>query len=318
MNAPLQVEGKVAPRSSFAPVRTGFLQRKCACGGSPGLSGECEECRKKRLTRERRATNQNERSAPPIVQETPRSPVRDTLESRFGHDFGQVRVWAASPIGASRASASLPRSDSVSGAGFALGTKEEPRPLLRVAATAEGCGPCEQEAAHRSDYALSTGEQPEDAELADNLVNGVIATAALPCYGRGGNSVCNPDTGNYDIDYNDNTCCTRDCTQRHEERHVSDLQDCCQALHAKIAAGGDRNALIRQYNTWMGSGTVDWTECNAYTVSVDCARDMWTDNNCDRVCSQCCTEIQDYLNLAEAQHRKYCGRAPGSRPACPF
>jgi hypothetical protein len=26
-----------------------LLQRKCACGGSPGLSGECEECGKKRM-----------------------------------------------------------------------------------------------------------------------------------------------------------------------------------------------------------------------------------------------------------------------------
>ena len=27
-----------------------FLQRKCACGGTPGPSGECEECRKKKLS----------------------------------------------------------------------------------------------------------------------------------------------------------------------------------------------------------------------------------------------------------------------------
>ncbi|HEY2574338.1 MAG TPA: DUF4157 domain-containing protein, partial [Verrucomicrobiaceae bacterium] len=32
------------------PTRNRLLQRKCACGGTPGLSGECEECRKKRLS----------------------------------------------------------------------------------------------------------------------------------------------------------------------------------------------------------------------------------------------------------------------------
>ena len=28
---------------------TGFLQRKCACGGSAGLAVECSECQSKRL-----------------------------------------------------------------------------------------------------------------------------------------------------------------------------------------------------------------------------------------------------------------------------
>jgi hypothetical protein len=30
-------------------VRSGLLQRKCACGGTPGPTGKCEECRKKKL-----------------------------------------------------------------------------------------------------------------------------------------------------------------------------------------------------------------------------------------------------------------------------
>src|SRR5262245_5643695 len=30
-----------------------LLQRKCACGGSPGLTGECDRCREKRLTGDR-------------------------------------------------------------------------------------------------------------------------------------------------------------------------------------------------------------------------------------------------------------------------
>lgn len=40
---------------SFTPVRSGLLQRKCACGGTPGLSGDCEECSRKRLNVQRRA-----------------------------------------------------------------------------------------------------------------------------------------------------------------------------------------------------------------------------------------------------------------------
>lgn len=86
------------PRPSFAPVRGSLLQRKCACGGTPGPDGECAGCRKKRL--QRRATSQAETSsAPPIVGEVLRSPgrpldhtTRAFMEARFGHDFGRVRV----------------------------------------------------------------------------------------------------------------------------------------------------------------------------------------------------------------------------------
>lgn len=34
--------------SVLRPPRSGLLQRKCACGGTPGPNGECEECSKKR------------------------------------------------------------------------------------------------------------------------------------------------------------------------------------------------------------------------------------------------------------------------------
>jgi hypothetical protein len=44
----------VPAKSLQSPIRAmrapaAILQRKCACGGNPGPSGECEECRKKRL-----------------------------------------------------------------------------------------------------------------------------------------------------------------------------------------------------------------------------------------------------------------------------
>lgn len=48
MSTRLQTQVKAAPKPSFTPVRSGLLQRKCACGGAAGLSGECEECSKKK------------------------------------------------------------------------------------------------------------------------------------------------------------------------------------------------------------------------------------------------------------------------------
>lgn len=91
---------KAPPKSSFTPVQPGLLQRKCACGNSAGLTGECSECQDKWLALKRRATNDAEPGeVPPVVHEVLNSPgqpldpnTRVFMESRFGHDFSQVRV----------------------------------------------------------------------------------------------------------------------------------------------------------------------------------------------------------------------------------
>ena len=78
------------------------LQRKCACGGKWGASGECEECRKKWLARQignPKSPFENNSPIPPAVYEVLRSPgdaldpaARAFMEPRFNHDFSQVRV----------------------------------------------------------------------------------------------------------------------------------------------------------------------------------------------------------------------------------
>jgi hypothetical protein len=93
---------------TFTPVSRGLLQRKCVCGGTPGPTGECEECRKKKL--QHRPNNLPSPSSinhppssvsevPPIVHEVLRSPgqpldgeTRAFMEPRFKHDFSSVRV----------------------------------------------------------------------------------------------------------------------------------------------------------------------------------------------------------------------------------
>src|SRR5215218_4049886 len=47
MSTRMQTQAKAAPKPSFTPVRSGLLQRKCACGGTANVSGECQECSKK-------------------------------------------------------------------------------------------------------------------------------------------------------------------------------------------------------------------------------------------------------------------------------
>src|SRR5215208_6029332 len=100
MNERVQRQADAAKSSSFTSARSGLLQRKCACGGTPGADGLCAECRRKRVTLQRRPFSPAERSeAPPIVHEVLRSPgepldagTRAIMEPRFGHDFGRVRV----------------------------------------------------------------------------------------------------------------------------------------------------------------------------------------------------------------------------------
>jgi hypothetical protein len=115
---PLQVKAAITPRPTFTRSRGALLQRKCACSGTPGLSGECEECRKKRLERkstEHSSSDIQPSAVPSIVHEVLHSPghpldkeTRDFFEPRFGHDFNHVRIYthgsapipAKLPIGA--------------------------------------------------------------------------------------------------------------------------------------------------------------------------------------------------------------------------
>jgi hypothetical protein len=105
METRLPTQQKAAPPPSFMRVRGGgMLQRKCACGGSAGLTGDCEGCSNDRLKLQRSTANseletRNSGGVPPIVHEVLRSPgqpldpeTRAFFESRFGHDFSEVRV----------------------------------------------------------------------------------------------------------------------------------------------------------------------------------------------------------------------------------
>jgi hypothetical protein len=102
MNTGLHIQAKTesTPVLSPTPVNVGLLQRKCACGQHTVSGGECAECRKQKLSLQRRPADQAAPSSvPPIVHEVLRSPgqpldpaTRAFMEPRFGHDFSRVRV----------------------------------------------------------------------------------------------------------------------------------------------------------------------------------------------------------------------------------
>lgn len=87
------------PSSTLFPAAPLTLQRKCACGQHAG-GGECEECRKQKLSLQRRKGNGSKpASVPPIVRDVLLSSgqpldadIRAFMEPRFERDFSGVRV----------------------------------------------------------------------------------------------------------------------------------------------------------------------------------------------------------------------------------
>jgi hypothetical protein len=87
-------------RPAITPVRTALLQRACACGQLP--TGKCDDCDKKekgKTVQRASAGGPAPATVPPIVNQalgTSGQPLdtstRTFMESRFGHDFGSVRV----------------------------------------------------------------------------------------------------------------------------------------------------------------------------------------------------------------------------------
>jgi hypothetical protein len=100
----IHIQVKPAENTPFVPTRFGFLQRKCACGGTSSVNGECAECRQKRLLGSQRGPDvrsSESSEAPAVVQEVLASTgqpleaaTRAVMEPRFGYDFSQVRVHA--------------------------------------------------------------------------------------------------------------------------------------------------------------------------------------------------------------------------------
>jgi hypothetical protein len=79
-----------------------------------------------------------------------------------------------------------------------------------------------------------------------------------------------------------------------------------------------REDLVQRYNDWMNAGARNWSECNAYGVSVQCAQDEIKAKNCARNDTQCCRELKFYLNEMRKEKNAYCDMAPKTRPPCPF
>src|SRR5437764_11067257 len=102
MSAPAQTQTKAKPAAKSVSVtnhaQTGLVLRKCACGESGGVDGECAECREKKLTVQRRAINGTQPPAAPSSPGQPSNPGSSAQKGAgAGHNFSRIRVSAAVP-----------------------------------------------------------------------------------------------------------------------------------------------------------------------------------------------------------------------------
>ncbi len=333
MNTRMQISAKpmTAPHRSSEPF--GILRRKCACGGSGGSSGECAECAKKKL--QRRAVGSGPETAPPIVNDGLRSgrPLdarfRASLKPRFGHNFGGLRIHSAD-----NASESVGPFHAPGYMTMARGLRpptiggSEPLGMFQVPVDApdgtedpdgEALEDGESSATYQdSDEGLqlsSDGGQPS-ATAGDNPFS--TDSGAPLCANGGGESKCDILAGIYRITRNDNTCCTRDCTQQHEQRHVQDLGDCCKQAFEARRISANPNKVTDVYNRWVDQAR-PWTECNAYSNDVKCGTAMGKANDCDGKGkdSACCRSISQYVSHYGDEAKKACDAAPAKLPPCP-
>ena len=94
-----QEADSVAERVMRMP-QTAVQRKTCSCGKPAGPDGMCEDCRRKQLGIQRKTVGDKAVTAvPPIVHQALQrsgrpldSPTRLFMESRFGHDFGPVRI----------------------------------------------------------------------------------------------------------------------------------------------------------------------------------------------------------------------------------
>ena len=187
--------------SRLHPARASLLQRKCACGGTPGPSGECEECRKKQLQRkvaQPSTLNHQHSEVPPIVHEVLRSPgqpldasAREVLEPRFGFDFSQVRIHAdreaAESARALSAHAYTVGRDVVFGSGLygphtQAGLRLLAHELTHVAQQSTGTAPAAAPRAGSLEVSDPTDPQEREADqVADRVMRSVAAVMPSQC-----------------------------------------------------------------------------------------------------------------------------------------
>ena len=147
---------------------------------------------------------------------------------------------------------------------------------------------------------------------------GLVRVEYKDCGGANGLTYCD---GNDGFTYeNCNKGCSRHCTELHEQRHVSDYRSrypksCDRRDHGESPDTGWRIDDPMQQMLGHKTDPFIWeSDCNAYGVSVDCAKKMiamagdlcdgkgW----CKDLFGRCCQELKEYRDNSEEKRKLYC------------
>jgi hypothetical protein len=188
-----------APRVSLQSARAPLVQRACSCGPRAESGGRCTECEKKekQVVQMAPGGGPHPTTAPASVSRTLSSPGRplDTptrgfMESRFGHDFGHVRIHDDAQAGES--------ARAVSARAYTVGqdivfADQQYRPATDDGAALlahELAHTVQQGGLHRSseDLALSSESDPSEHEAAAAAA-AVLGGVPVPALSHGASTV---------------------------------------------------------------------------------------------------------------------------------
>jgi hypothetical protein len=272
----MPIHAKPAKNTAVTPpAPSRLLRRKCACGGTPGPDGECEQCRRKRLDRQRDMADQTILSdVPPVVPESPGQPpradTREFMEPRLGHDFGRVRIYMP---GESRSQ--QPPSDRLG-----RGVRRSDRPILRLLSGKSDCSPT-----------WFGDTSPELDPSGESF------------------------TGRLKVTYNDAALkdpCVRECVELHESVHVEHLTPIVKRIHeCDVAAGSDwdKKGKCNEMATRELAAVRARSECEAYRKSFTCLTLKILDakNPCSKPPHR--EEVQKHRGYEACEMRRQCGEA---------
>jgi hypothetical protein len=276
VNGSMRIQAKPADSPSFAPAPARLLQRKCACGGTPGPDGECAKCRGERLARQSGVVGQRVLSSvPAVVPEVPRSsgqpPGSNTsAEPHSGHDFSRVRVYEP---GEDR----LQRPDAHR---LGPGVMRPERQIPHLFSGKSDCSP------------TWFGDTSPEVDPSGGSFTGRLL-----------------------VTYNDAAIkdpCVRECVEVHEGVHVEHLTPIVKRIHdCDVAAGNDWNkkGKCNEMATRELVSIRARSECEAYRKSFTCLTLKVLDakNPCSKPPHR--EQVQKHRGYDGCEMRRQCGEA---------
>jgi hypothetical protein len=167
-------------------------------------------------------------------------------------------------------------------------------------------------------HQLDAEQEESPEEFAED--GALVMFQSGTCQNGGANSSCHFDTGEFRMNQNFNTCCTKSCTVSHEGVHKTDIDGwgcCAAASKAWNAPGANKDAVAKTYNEWQNKVT-PITECHAYTRDVGCADAFAKAKDCsgDGKGTDCCKDIEDYKTRYGDLAKTNCAK-PQTPVPCP-